>query len=176
MLTFMGPKMLGLAAVLSLSAIPLLGQDLLIWNEENPLRWPDFRGPVPADKPAYHGAESRLVISVGLFCANGEVDLEISAEFDRGRSWARPEMPASLLEHEQIHFDIAEVHARRARKEAANVLAPCRNAEAIREIAERNQRQASEMHAIYDQETRHGTRAEAQAEWSGRIRSLLSSR
>ncbi len=167
---------LGLAAVFSLTAIPLSGQDFLVWNEGEPLHWRDFRGPVPADKPAYHGAESRLLIAVGLICTNGVGDLKISAEFDRIQSWARADMPTGLLEHEQIHFDIAEVHARRARKEAANVLDPCQNTEAIREIAERNQRLAAEMHDIYDEETHHGTRAEAQAEWSGRIRSLLSSR
>lgn len=156
-----------------IAAIPLSAQDFLVWTEGRRLAWNDFRAPPATDRPDYHGAESRLSIAVGLTCANNVPDLTIRAEFDRNRSWARPNMSPGLLDHEQIHFDIAELYARRTREEAANVANPCQNAAAIRAIAERNHVLAEGLQDAYDEETHHGTRPDVQAEWARRIRSLL---
>jgi hypothetical protein len=149
------------------------GSDFLEWREGAKLRWDDFRGPIGPADPSYQGAASHLSIAIRLSCTNNVPDLHVSAEFDRNRSWARPNMTAGLLEHEQVHFDIAELYARRTRVEWREVGNPCANAAAVRAIADRNSRLAEGLQDVYDEETHHGTRPGAQTEWAGRLRRML---
>lgn len=151
------------------------GDDYLVWQDGVSLAWDDFRGHPDPESPPYQGAESQLSLALRFSCTNDVPNLDISAEFDRNRSWARPNLPTSLLEHEQVHFDIAELYVRRTRREFRNLGNPCRDAAAVRAIANRNNELSIAVQGVYDEETIHGTRPEAQAEWARRIGILLKS-
>ena len=82
-------------------------------------------------------------------------------------------MPASLLEHEQIHFDIAELYARGTRKAFDDVRNPCGNPSAVEDISDHNNELSARAQQNYDEETLHGTLPGAQAAWTRKIRALL---
>lgn len=82
-------------------------------------------------------------------------------------------MPASLLEHEQVHFDIAELYARGTRRAFSQVPDPCENPSAVEDISDHNNELSARAQQNYDEETLHGTLPDRQAAWTRRIRALL---
>jgi hypothetical protein len=166
-----------LLLLLLLQPGPVNAQDdpdnYLVWQADVPLTRSDFEAPPDPDSPPYQTAGSKLTSSIQLSCTGDVPDFRVVAEFDRNSSWARPEMPDRLLRHEQLHFDIAEVYARRSRREFREIDDPCRNAAAVRAMAQRNDALGGEVQRLYDEETGHGTEPEAQADWARKVRILL---
>lgn len=111
---------------------------------------------------------------------------EVSAIVKPERSWKRKTLGAALLDHEQGHFDIAELHARRARREFERakpdlvVVDPDKD-KAVTELRKRigaitqgwNEALDKDQGA-YDEATRHGTRVAEQAEHRQRHRDSLA--
>jgi hypothetical protein len=97
--------------------VSLAGQSKhLTWAEHSALSWDDFNGRAPRT-----GSEPSAVTDTGfrmqLMCRGGLLDIEIAAEFSPGTSWVRENRKFDrLLKHEQGHFDITELYARRMRK------------------------------------------------------------
>ena len=82
---------------------------------------------------------------------------------------------ARALRHEQTHFDIAEVHARRLRRYYAELMAPCRIASGdLAAAASRIGRDEKAAQVQYDAETDHGRIAAQQTRWDRDIAGQLT--
>jgi hypothetical protein len=82
-----------------------------------------------------------------------------------------------LLEHEQLHFDIAEVVVRRITARFAGFKSACAEAggtDQIQQMVVQADRELQEEQQRYDRETAHGLNARAQEQWKRRIRVLLN--
>ena len=82
-----------------------------------------------------------------------------------------------LLEHEQIHFDIAEASARKIRARFAGLKSACADPSevaSLRLAVGDAERELQEEQQRYDSETSHGTNARAQDQWKRRIAALLN--
>jgi hypothetical protein len=88
-------------------------QDLIEWNEYYSLTWEDFQG--TPDKQAIGDAGTAVQIKAKPFYVKDQVQYDVEALFNRKKSWSRGKSE-SLLQHEQLHFDIAELYARKIRK------------------------------------------------------------
>lgn len=150
----------------------LIGQPV-DWSADRPLAWADFRAETPM------GTRNAAATSCGIRYDHsrtniwtGQPVVEITAFMDPEGSWVDPEQAGpDLLRHEQGHFDLAEVFARRARRDLDVRKLTRRRAESI--YRDRLGELASAQWA-YDRDTNHGTLSSAQAEWSARIRGWLS--
>ena len=86
-----------------------------------------------------------------------------------------------LLAHEQGHFDLTEVIARRLNRrlatvesQGASVAGARKNVKKKIDLAYRQAaEELAELQASYDQETRHGLAAAAQRQWSEKIAGML---
>ncbi|MEO5742874.1 MAG: DUF922 domain-containing protein, partial [Vicinamibacterales bacterium] len=81
-----------------------------------------------------------------------------------------------LLDHEQLHFDIAEVMVRkiRARFEGfKNACADAGGTDPIQQIVADADREFQEEQQRYDRETSHGVDARAQQQWKRKVGALL---
>jgi predicted secreted Zn-dependent protease len=82
----------------------------------------------------------------------------------------------ALLRHEQTHFDLTELAARRLRKHLAELRDPCIDTATPREIdrviAEHGQQWEQEQ-KLYDRQTGHGTNAARQQFWDRQTREQL---
>lgn len=86
-------------------------QDSLIeWSVSRRLNWNDFRGTPPKDDTAAALSSTAIKIDWGYYSA--ALKYHIRCWFDQNLSWARTRND-SILIHEQGHFDIAEIYARR---------------------------------------------------------------
>jgi len=147
------------------------------WTPSRKLVWEDFKKPdnnYPSGAIADAAAVSSCGISVisarkGLFSAQAFV----FAVFVTNDSWVRPDAKdPAVLTHEQAHFDLAELYARKMRKiikEAGNEGVLLATAVHQRYYTEYVQRQTR-----YDMETQHGIDTEAQQQWLTTIEQELN--
>lgn len=82
-----------------------------------------------------------------------------------------------LLDHEQLHFDIAEVVVRKIKARLAGFKGACAEpggTDAIQRMVAEADLELQEEQQRYDRETGHGVNARAQEQWKRRILALLN--
>jgi hypothetical protein len=147
-------------------------EDLLSWNEFYKLRWVDFQG--EPDERAKGDAGAAVQIKAKPFLVKKQIKYDVVALFNRSKSWARGQSP-SLLAHEQLHFDIAELYARKIRKKIKELAARDVNDikiynAAINELL----LESNQIDLKYDLETLHGGLSKKQAAWSEKVSNGLA--
>ena len=152
------------------------------WSSKRPLAWTDFKGQPPRESPA--AAETAYILLHGVQCAGSAAgsafEYRVVAAFRPDHSWVRPEIlkrpadSARALRHEQTHFDLTEVHARRLRRYFMELVAPCKSSNGdLSQVAERYVRDEANAQTKYDDETDHGRKAPEQARWDKEVDSQL---
>lgn len=149
---------------------------VLAWSASRPLMLADFRGRPAPGQP--HAALTSSNINSGISCQGNVFTGTARASFDPATSWVRDpaHLTPALLRHEQLHFDIAEVHARRLRQQLRTLRLPCSDAlgPAFRKLSEAGYAAWQEAEDTYDRETNHGLLAAPQAAWEARVRQQLA--
>ena len=150
------------------------------WTLARRLTWNDFKGGAPRDSSA--AAETAYTLFYGVRCAGNAFEFRVVAAFRPNDSWVRPSVlkvpgdSARALRHEQTHFDISEVHARRMRRYFAELIAPCRRTpDELAAMAERLVEDERAAQAQYDQETSHSRVPAQQARWDKEVSAQLAS-
>ena len=126
------------------------------WEGSRKLTWEDFKGPVPPDAvPAATTASGiSYKYSANLIHHEVELDFEVTAFFYPNESWYRPDVcDKDVLQHEQLHFDISEVFARRMRIKLRNTSFTENVKEEIRKIYEEILQELEDLQDKYDWET-----------------------
>lgn len=142
--------------------------NLVYWQKEHPLQWDFFKGKVDAADEV-HGAVTYAGIDLQAekqHPLNGEITFKAMAVFDKNLSWVKPDCKdARLLAHEQLHFDIAEIFARRLETKLNSLKLSRKDIKTIKKLQQQYSRKQLEVQKRYDEETIHGIRAEQQKEW-----------
>jgi hypothetical protein len=154
-------------------------EDAIVWTARRPLTWADFKGQPPADAGVV-AARTNYTIIDGMHCVGRKFEYRVVAAFRTKDSWVRPAVlrtpadSARALRHEQTHFDLSEVHARRLRRYFAELMAPCDVPSGdLSSAANRMERDEKAAQSRYDQETDNGRNATQQARWDKEADSQL---
>ena len=86
---------------------------LIDWSINKPLTWDDFKG-----QPAPNSTNAALTnssITIEFGYTNTVLKYNIKCRFNKNLSWGRIKND-HILSHEQGHFDIAEIYARKLNK------------------------------------------------------------
>src|SRR5687767_2000030 len=84
--------------------------ELLRWSSTRKLAWSDYKGrPDPASDAA---ASTTTYLGIDYHFSNNGFTYKIDSRFSKTRSWGLHKTEY-ILSHEQGHFDIAEVYARK---------------------------------------------------------------
>jgi hypothetical protein len=150
------------------------------WSDR-PLSWDLFKGPVPA-AAGDRGAETAYSLFHAVRCTGARFEFRVVTAMLPAKSWVAPQvvqdaaLSTRTLQHEQSHFDLSEVHARRLRRHFSGLLQPCsRTDEDFDELAAPFLQQEAAAHRRYDDETGNGRQVERQRSWDADIaRQLLS--
>jgi hypothetical protein len=141
------------------------------WSARRPLTWADFQGK-PPDRADSVAAETAYTILHGVRCVGSKFDYTVVAAFRPEESWVKLPMlrttadNSRALKHEQAHFDLAEIHARRIRRYYAELTAPCRlSTSDLSDAARRMERDQKAAQEQYDDETDHGRNTAQQTRW-----------
>ncbi len=95
------------------------------WSASRKLSWEDFRGIPESDNP--HHALTAANLAVEARCKDNKFYYEVKCVFLPTESWSKNKQSAKLLAHEQLHFDLTEVHARQLRKNLKELGLSCGN-------------------------------------------------
>lgn len=148
------------------------------WSRGRPLTWGDFLA-----SPRIEGQEGART-AYGLFyavrCVGREFDYRVVAAFLPKQSWVKPGVvgdPAEslrVLGHEQTHFDLTEVYARRMREAFSGLPSACAKPEGeLDRLAEQFVRDEGVAQRKYDAETDHGLTLAEQTRWDEDVSTRL---
>lgn len=145
----------------------------VVWSETRRLTWDDFKALPDTGNP--HHALTAANLAVNAKCKDSKFTYIVNCVFLPEQSWTKNNSSEKLLAHEQLHFDLTEVHARQLRRdlEALN----CGNLKANLNptVAKAFKTWKAEQDA-FDKECRHGLDKEVQQAWEEdialRLRSL----
>lgn len=145
----------------------------LIWTPETKLTWSDFRGaPSPTvDQTAQSSIKFGFYVKT-IRGEKGKYIVSFFTIFERYKSWYKRNVKNEyVLQHEQIHFDIAEVFSRKARREIMNSKKV--NKASVNKIMKGILLEYARYTDLFDAETSYGYKHEAQAQWAERIKREL---
>lgn len=152
-------------------------QEAIPWSSERRLSWKDFKGPIPPDAvPAATTASGiSYKYSANLLHHEVKLDYEVRAYFYPNESWYKPNVCDDLiLSHEQLHFDISELYARKMRLILSRTSFTEDVKAEVRQIYEDILKELSDFQEKYDWETNFSRNRPAQLEWNARIAEALS--
>lgn len=140
----------------------------LYWDEKNDLDWSHFQ---PVRKHGSDAAMSSIAMESRSVTNKSGVFIRIRASFDPIKSWVKNDcQTAYILNHEQMHYNIVELYARKLRKAVAEKKFSRTNFSA--EYNRLFDKYADE-HEIYqdryDEETEHSILRNEQAEWNAKV-------
>lgn len=151
--------------------------ETISWSSDRSLSWNDFRGKVPINSRAAAITASGITYS---FATTGtkdamEVDFKIDTFFYPTKSWYQPELCDSLiLGHEQLHFDISELYARKMKQRLlAESFTYDTVKSRVKSIYQQINKELNDFQNKYDEETNFSRNLEKQEEWWMLIKQAL---
>ena len=163
-----------LAAVIlcTVSAAHTGNNDLIQWSNSHRLTWNDFMAVPP--EHAYNAALTCTSIEM-RFTYNGEgLDYVISCNFDKNSSWGRIKNDY-ILAHEQAHFDMAEIYARRLQQAIKDYTVNEKTlGRDMNALYKKTMDELQQMQKLYDDETDHSRNAPQQKLWLVKIGNMLN--
>jgi hypothetical protein len=174
--------------------------DHVPWSADQPVSWQLFLAPYPSSEGCMQAEVAAIHMTLS-WSVSYVIDYDVQRKIWYGYvdastigvtntmepflSWAAEDGRTSeVLCHEQLHFDLNEVYARKLaillahpRRIEARTKDEVRTAlkEAINSTASSVLDMAEQMQSLYDQETKHGTDAQMQEDWRARIHAWLAS-
>src|SRR5690242_9054287 len=108
--------LIALGISMPFTCIKTYSQDTIHWRPTYQLKWNDFKA--APDKSAPFAAQTDCSISYAYTFQNNVFSVSVISYFNRNRSWAKNKTTSdsSLLKHEQGHFNINELFARKMRQ------------------------------------------------------------
>lgn len=152
------------------------GVDSIRWSASRPLRWANYLA-----KPQIVSGASAMTAYVISYADGCTADLyahDIVAAFLPERSWVKSDLLFRggdlALQHEQTHFDIGELHARKIRKALDGLVKPCEMTDQARgKVVITFLQEDRDRQARYDAQTRYGTDARRQLDWVRQVQREL---
>ena len=182
-----------LMLLLGQSFAPKVDNRLILWGANVTLTWDDFQGkfdvnvakknPLEPDKIVEeNGRRTVTHVEMDAYCfhqisfasryAADSITFEVKTMFDKSKSWKNTNSEY-ILNHEQRHFDLGEVYARKFRKylyDSVNAY----NEAAQNKMFNRFLDEDNESQRQYDSVSNHSINQNGQLEWNIRIDSLLN--
>ena len=145
--------------------------NLINWEADRKLSWNDFKA-----RPVAHSDNVALTssnINFKFGYGSSGFTYSITCQFDKTRSWVKIKND-HILAHEQGHFDIAEIHARKLKKALSEyVYRESTVSKDVSKLYEGLMKNHHEMQILYDLQTDHSRKNDQQAIWLKKIASEL---
>ncbi|MEL6811743.1 MAG: DUF922 domain-containing protein [Bacteroidota bacterium] len=143
-------------------------EEKIPWRADRKLTWADFKGTPNGPEDFVASTNSGVSFSYSYRETNGvgKVEYSVLSNFYPQLSWYRPSKVTDyILAHEQMHFDISELHARKLRKAMEDI--PHNrdfkgNSETLYNQAEEDRRT---MQKQYDLDSDHSNNRDEEFKW-----------
>ncbi|TCJ14491.1 DUF922 domain-containing protein [Flaviaesturariibacter flavus] len=160
-----------IAAAAYTPAVREENEEIIPWSVRRIVGWEDFQSAPVRGTEAVASTSTSLGLSYKI--QDGELAYEISCNFSKSKSWGLMRNDY-ILAHEQGHFDITELSARRLHEALASYTYNRRTyKQDLTRIYNSIVQVKEQMQEQYDHETNHSRNRAVQAEWLDRIEKML---
>ncbi|EDP95424.1 DUF922 domain-containing protein [Kordia algicida OT-1] len=166
--------------ILGILCIFLLVQEeeTITWEKTQKLHWGNFKDEPDYDSDAVAITASGITYGFRSKTYSNSDKIEYStnviAQFYPNQSWyLRDRVNDTVLGHEQLHFDITELHARKLRKRFKNVKSTKNIQQELSKIYDQVNKELQEMQNAYDNGSDYSRDYEGQIKWQKFIASEL---
>lgn len=151
-------------------------EEAILWSPEYRLSWEDFKGNPPASGRVAATTASGISYYFSSTETNGvmDVDFTVRTYFYPQKSWYIPEICNEvILSHEQLHFDIAEMFARKMREQLEATRFTSNIKAEVREIYQQINKELAEFQRLYDKETDFSRNVAQQRAWNDAVKEAM---
>ncbi|TJY36315.1 DUF922 domain-containing protein [Pontimicrobium aquaticum] len=158
----------------------LLFQDspVISWDLNNRLEWSNFKGKPKPENNSVAVTASGITFSYSTKMSDTRLidyNYTVSADFYPDKSWCLKEkVNNNILNHERLHFDITELHARMFRQRIENTRFTKDIEKQMNRLHNAINKELEALQNKYDAETRHSQNIEKQQEWQEKIVDALN--
>jgi len=146
-------------------------EDLLDWSASRKLTWNDYKASPDPESDAAASTTSYLAIEYNI--TSSSFGYKIQSRFSKTRSWGLYKTDY-ILSHEQGHFDIAEIFARKLNKQMSEYRFNKKTYQQdLNKIYQDILDEKEILQNQYDNETDYSRNKEKQAEWLKKIEKML---
>jgi len=152
-------------------------QEEVVWTPDFRFSWNDFKGSVPKSSSAAATTASGISYDFSTFYDKKKlkIDYNVYAYFYPLKSWYKPQLCNDItLQHEQLHFDITELYARKLRKQLTEATFSKNVKEEVRKMYKAILRQLNDFQNKYDSETNYSRNLPVQERWVLEIEEALN--
>lgn len=143
------------------------------WTESKKLAWTDFKGPKETDSDAAAVTASGITFSYAVRKTDERITsftTEVYAHFYPDSSWFIEDRCSDhILSHEQLHFDITELHVRIFRYRLTQLRVSQNIKTQLNELHKTVNKELSEMQYQYDTQSENSINKEEQAKWTAYV-------
>lgn len=151
----------------------LIAQDKeLPWREGFRLTYSNFEAIPNKNHPYAAITYSGMSYGFNAEVVNGKVAVDYNVEcfFVANKSWMKMHLAdENLLAHEQLHFDITELFARKLRKRFSEMTFTENVKREMREAYEKCHENKKAYQNRYDEETNHSKKRIQQSKWEAKV-------
>jgi Bacterial protein of unknown function (DUF922) len=160
-----------------LTALPALSfaqdkdEELIKWASSQQLTWSDYKAnPNPNSDAA---ASTTTYLGIEFNIDQNGLTWKIQCNFSKTKSWGRSKT-GFILKHEQGHFDIAEIFARKLNKKMSEYkFTQTTYKSDLKNIYEGITKEKEQFQDQYDNETDHSRKKEEQLNWQKKVEKML---
>lgn len=146
-------------------------EPVITWSSSYKLSWKNFKGSPQMDVTASASTSSGIRFGYSVTKTNRGKEVvsfttEVFACFYPEKSWYKKKLATSrVLRHEQIHFNITELYARKFRHRISQIQVSNMIEKELKLLFKMNNKKLDMMQKKYDRETDHSINKDAQAQW-----------
>lgn len=153
-------------------------EETMMWHETTKLTWADFKAIPDPKSDAVALTASGITFGYSVK-TSGEriVDFStmVEAHFYPNKSWYLKEKGSTyILGHEQLHFDITELYARKFREQITKLQVNQNVREQMNRLHASINEAVNETQKLYDVQTNHSMNKAMQKEWETTIQNELN--
>ena len=150
---------------------PAMSEEFTIaWRDNYGLTWADFKGKIEPDIDAVAVTTSGIIFSFSVNQSNAQFvgfSAEAEAYLYPEKSWYfKSKSEDHILAHEQLHFDITELHVSQLRYNASKIKVSKNIKQNLRDAHEETNRSLAAIQNDYDTQTDNSIHKKHQVIWS----------
>lgn len=152
-------------------------EETLIWDAESKLTWADFKATPDKDSDAVALTASGITFGYSVQTTGKrivEFSTVVESHFYPNKSWYKKERSdVHILGHEQLHFDITELYARKFRQQISELQVNQNVKKQLNKLHQDINVELNTAQKKYDLETQHSMDAVKQRRWANYVEKEL---
>jgi len=147
----------------------ITNEESMTWNETTKLTWTDFKAQPDSTSDAVALTASGITFGYSVKTSGERIvsfSTTVESHFYPNKSWyLKDKSNIHILGHEQLHFDITELYARKFRQQLGKLEVNQNVKEQMNKLHIAIDEAVNETQKRYDLQTNHSMNVEKQKEW-----------